>query len=88
MRTEDARGIALARPDRSGMVEQRAELPDGDRKVGPEQAFTEELEERAAGRGAEEGGPAGVAGGVPGVLVDAERILTSAANIGGSTDSR
>ena len=69
MGAEHFRRIALGLADRAGVIEQRAELADGDRQVGAQQVFAEEVIERPPDRRLQEGDPAGVRRGVPGVTV-------------------
>ena len=69
LRTEDARRVALALPDRTRVVEKRSEPLDRDRKVGAQEALAEVLVEGAPGGGLEERGPPGVPRRMPGVLV-------------------
>ena len=64
---EDARGVALARRHRAGVVEQLAELVDRVADVGAQHVLAEELVEHSADRALQEGDAAGMAGAVPGV---------------------
>ena len=67
--TEHAGGVALGFADRTRVVEQRTQLADRDRQIGPEQLLAEELEEGTAGRVLQERRAAGVPRRVPRVLV-------------------
>ena len=64
---EDARGVALGRGHRAGVVEQLAEFLDGVADVGAQHVLAEELVEHLAHRALQEGHAAGVARAVPGI---------------------
>ncbi len=64
---EDARGVALARRHRPGVVEQLPQFLDGVAHVGAQQVLAEELVEHVAHRALQERDPAGVPRAVPGV---------------------
>src|SRR3954447_14058517 len=65
VRAEDARRVALALRDRSGVIEQRAQFTDGHRDVGAQRVLAEELVEELANRALAESYSAAVTGGVP-----------------------
>src|SRR5262249_10770526 len=67
VRAEYPRRVALARRDRSGMVEQRSDLSDRHRDIGPQRVFAEELIEELTDRALPERNPAAVPGRMPGV---------------------
>ena len=64
---EDARGIALARRHRTGMVEQLTELVDRIADIRPQHVLAEELVKHLADRALQERHPARVSGAVPGI---------------------
>ena len=67
-RAEDARDVALALADRTGVAEQRAERAALDAHVGAKQVLAVEVEEHAADRRLQEGDAALMAGRRPRIL--------------------
>src|SRR5690242_11892627 len=67
VRAEDARRVALALRDRSGVIEQRAQFTHRHRDVGAQRVLAEELVEELSDRAFAESYAAAVTGGVPGV---------------------
>ncbi len=71
---ENPRRVPFAFADRSRMIQQRAQRPHRNRKIGTENRFTEKVEKGAAGRRTQKTGTAGMPRRMPRIFVHFGKI--------------